>query len=82
MTRSKQSETNLEDPFVYMGKLEICAKFQKSIKLYGSWSSVFQTNLPGFSKTLEPCLNIWHFALINKYYQVTKKINPCKPILY
>ena len=48
------------------------------IKLYRSCSSIFQTNLPDFSKTLEPCLNIWDFALLNKYYQINKKMSPCK----
>ena len=96
-SRSKQNEANLEHLFEHIGKSETCAKFQqkplnsivvgaqffrKTIKLYRSWSSVFQTKLPGFSKTLEPCLNIWDFALLKKYYQITKKISPFKPILY
>ena len=45
-------------------------------------SQFFQTHLPGFSKTLEPCLNFRDFALLNKYYQITKTISPCKPTLF
>ena len=51
----------------------MCKISTKNIKLYGSWSSIFQTNLPGFSKTSEPCLNIWDFAVLIKYYQITKE---------
>ena len=60
----------------------MCKISTKIIKLYGSWSSIDQTNLPGFSKTLEPGLNFWGFALLNKDYQTPKTINPSKPILY
>ena len=45
---------------------------QKNIKVYGSWRSIFQEKLPGFSKTIESCLNIWDFVLLNNYYQITK----------
>ena len=60
----------------------MCKISAKIVKLYGRWSSIFQTNLLGFSKTLEPCLNFWDFALLKKYYQIPKTISPCKPILY
>ena len=51
----------------------MCKISTKIIKLYGSRSSILQTNLRGFPKILEHCLNIWDFALLNKYYQITKK---------
>ena len=51
----------------------MCKILTKIVKLYGSWRSIFETNLPDFSKTLEPCLNFWDFALLNKYYQITKQ---------
>ena len=44
----------------------MCKISAKIVKLYGRWSSIFQTNLLGFSKTLEPCLNFWDFAVLKK----------------
>ena len=79
-SRSKQNKANLFSTLI--SRKRVCKISTKIIKLYGSWSSIFQTNLPGLSKPLEPCLNIWDFVFLNKYYEITKKISPCKPILY
>ena len=69
---SVQKPGLFKHPFERIGKQET----------RGSWSSIFQTNLPGFSESVEPCLNFWDFVLLNKYYQITKTISPCKPILF
>ena len=54
--RSKQNETTLKNPFEHIGKQETCAKFQQNLTLW-QLELNFLDKIPGFSKTVEPCLN-------------------------